>query len=74
MVDVPDVNLSAPGAGPTKNKLVKKVIGSLLVKSCVLLDPEDATPLATIPINAIPTVPFDEPMTNMLNVFQEGQL
>ena len=33
----------------------------------------DATPLATIPINAIPSVPFDEPLTNMLNVFQEGE-
>ncbi|ORY22900.1 hypothetical protein BCR39DRAFT_550565, partial [Naematelia encephala] len=73
MVEVPDVNLSAPALGPVKTKLVKKVLGSLLVKSCVLLDPEDATPLATIPINAIPSVPADEPLTNMLNVFQEGR-
>ena len=40
MVEVPDVNLSAPTRAPTKNKMVKKVLGSLLVKSCVLLDPE----------------------------------
>ncbi|ORY34620.1 hypothetical protein BCR39DRAFT_585588 [Naematelia encephala] len=73
MVEVPDVNLSAPSLGPTKTKIVKKVLGSLLVKSCVLLDPEDATPLATVPINAIPSVPWDEPLTNMLNVFQEGR-
>jgi metal transporter CNNM len=73
MVEVPDINLSAPTLGPAKTKMVKKVLGSLLVKSCVLLDPEDATPLATIPINAIPSVPFDEPLTNMLNVFQEGR-
>lgn len=73
MVEVPDINLSQPTLGPAKTKLVKKVLGSLLVKSCVLLDPEDATPLATIPINAIPSVPWDEPLTNMLNVFQEGK-
>ncbi|WVF68326.1 hypothetical protein IAT40_003091 [Kwoniella sp. CBS 6097] len=73
MVEVPDINFAAPTKGPAKNKMVKKVLGSLLVKSCVLLDPEDATPLASIPINAIPSVPFDEPLTNMLNVFQEGR-
>ncbi|WWC92621.1 uncharacterized protein L201_007580 [Kwoniella dendrophila CBS 6074] len=77
MVEVPDINLSAPNkssvGGKAKTKMVKKVLGSLLVKSCVLLDPEDATPLASIPINAIPSVPYDEPLTNMLNVFQEGR-
>ncbi|WWD20450.1 hypothetical protein CI109_104926 [Kwoniella shandongensis] len=72
MVEVPDIDLSSPSL-TTKTKLVKKVMGSLLVKSCVLLDPEDATPLASIPINAIPTVPWDEKLTNMLNVFQEGR-
>ncbi|GFZ49868.1 Protein MAM3 [Saitozyma sp. JCM 24511] len=73
MVEVPDIDFSTATIGPTKTKLVKKILGSLLVKSCVLLDPEDATPLATIPINAMPSVPFDEPLTNMLNVFQEGR-
>ncbi|WVQ75716.1 hypothetical protein IAR50_005346 [Cryptococcus sp. DSM 104548] len=73
MVEVPDINFASPSVGPAKTKMVKKVMGSLLVKSCVLLDPEDATPLASIPINTIPTIPFDEPLTNMLNVFQEGR-
>ncbi|KAK6908644.1 hypothetical protein I204_02063 [Kwoniella mangroviensis CBS 8886] len=73
MVEVPDINLATATKGPAKTKMVKKVLGSLLVKSCVLLDPEDATPLASIPINAIPSVPYDEPLTNMLNVFQEGR-
>jgi len=40
MVEVPDVNLTGPKMGPAKTKMVKKVLGSLLVKSCVLLDPE----------------------------------
>lgn len=73
MVSVPDISLTAPNVGPPKTKMVKKVLGSLLVKSCVLLDPEDATPLASIPINSIPSVPWDEPLTNMLNAFQEGR-
>jgi len=51
----------------------KKILGTLLVKSCVLLDPEDATPLSDMVINAIPTVPGDEPLLNVLNVFQEGR-
>ncbi|KAK0524002.1 hypothetical protein OC834_005696 [Tilletia horrida] len=51
----------------------KKILGTLLVKSCVLLDPEDATPISDMVINAIPTVPGDEPLLNVLNVFQEGR-
>lgn len=48
----------------------KKIIGTLLVKQCVLLDPEDATPVSDMVINALPTVPGDEPLLNVLNVFQ----
>ena len=48
MVEVPDVNLSEPRLGPTKTKMVKKVLGSLLVKSCVLLDPEGQSTSQTL--------------------------
>lgn len=51
----------------------KKIIGTLLVKSCVLLDPEDAVPVSSMVINALPTVPGDEPLLNILNAFQEGR-
>ncbi|PWN88879.1 DUF21-domain-containing protein, partial [Acaromyces ingoldii] len=51
----------------------KKIIGTLLVKSCVLLDPEDAIPVSSMVINALPTVPGDEPLLNVLNAFQEGR-
>lgn len=68
-IDVPDISAGVAG----KTRRVKKVMGCLLVKSCILLDPEDATPLSSIPINAMPSVPFDEPLTNMLNTFQEGR-
>ncbi|CAO1630946.1 unnamed protein product [Jaminaea pallidilutea] len=51
----------------------KNIIGTLLVKSCVLLDPEDAVPVSDMTINALPTVPSDEPLHNVLNAFQEGR-
>ena len=71
VVEVPDVLANAVQGGATK--MVRRVVGCLLVKQCVLLDPEDATPLSSVPINAIPMVPWDEPLTNMLNAFQEGR-
>lgn len=54
-------------------KVHRKIVGALLVKQCVLLDPEDAVPVGEMPINALPTVPHDEPLLNVLNVFQEGR-
>ena len=51
----------------------RKIVGALLVKQCVLLDPEDAVPVSEMLINALPTVPWDEPLLNVLNVFQEGR-
>lgn len=56
-----------------KTIIRKKIIGTLLVKSCVLLDPEDAVPVSSMVINALPTVPADEPLLNVLNAFQEGR-
>lgn len=50
----------------------RKVVGCMLVKSCVLLDPADTTPLAMIPINPVPNVSDDERLTDVLNAFQEG--
>lgn len=63
----------ADGDNAVKTIIRKKVIGTLLVKSCVLLDPEDAVPVSSMIINALPTVPGDEPLLNVLNVFQEGR-
>jgi metal transporter CNNM len=69
MVEVPDIASGKAGQIRTD----KRILGNLLVKSCVLLDPEDATPLATMPLNTMPSVPWDEPLTQILNVFQEGR-
>ncbi|KAK0543256.1 hypothetical protein OC846_006213 [Tilletia horrida] len=68
--DDKDANSANPNTETVKRK---KILGTLLVKSCVLLDPEDATPISDMVINAIPTVPGNEPLLNVLNVFQEGR-
>ncbi|KXN84678.1 hypothetical protein AN958_12056 [Leucoagaricus sp. SymC.cos] len=52
---------------------VKRIIGVLLVKHCVLLDPRDATPLRKIPLNKVPFIPNNEPLLGMLDKFQEGR-
>ncbi|KAI0819743.1 DUF21-domain-containing protein [Trametes gibbosa] len=52
---------------------VKKIIGILLVKQCVLLDPNDAVPVRKIPLNKVPYVPNNEPLLGILDKFQEGR-
>ncbi|KIJ67290.1 hypothetical protein HYDPIDRAFT_173888 [Hydnomerulius pinastri MD-312] len=52
---------------------VKKIIGILLVKQCVLLDPKDAVPLRKIPLNKVPFVPNNESLLGILDRFQEGR-
>ncbi|KAF8152292.1 hypothetical protein B0H34DRAFT_724589 [Crassisporium funariophilum] len=56
-----------------RTQKVKKIIGILLVKQCVLLDPKDATPLRKIPLNKVPFVPNNEPLLGILDKFQEGR-
>lgn len=68
MVEIPDITPGKLG----QKRMVKRILGNLLVKSCVLLDPEDATPLSSLPLNNMPSIPWDEPLTQVLNVFQQG--
>ncbi|KAL0577408.1 hypothetical protein V5O48_004573 [Marasmius crinis-equi] len=60
------------GSGP-RTRTVKKLLGILLVKQCVLLDPKDSVPLRSIPLNKVPTVPQNEPLLGILDKFQEGR-
>ncbi|KAJ6601131.1 hypothetical protein DFH09DRAFT_969690 [Mycena vulgaris] len=52
---------------------LKKIVGILLVKQCVLLDPKDAIPLREIPLNKVPFIPNNEPLLGLLDKFQEGR-
>ncbi|KAI0661226.1 hypothetical protein C8Q70DRAFT_969458 [Cubamyces menziesii] len=58
---------------PDRVQKVKKIVGVLLVKQLLLLDPKDATPLRSITLNPMPCVPFNEPLLNILDKFQEGR-
>lgn len=51
----------------------RRIIGVLLTKQLILLDPEDATPLRDIPMNVLPTVDENLSLLQILNTFQEGR-
>ncbi|KAJ7690635.1 hypothetical protein B0H17DRAFT_935869 [Mycena rosella] len=59
-----------PKTAPQK---VKKILGILLVKQLVLLDPKDAVPLRTVPLNTVPFVPNNQSLLGILDKFQEGR-
>ncbi|KAJ2634457.1 hypothetical protein GGF44_003528 [Coemansia sp. RSA 1694] len=48
------------------------VVGVLLVKTLILLDPDDAVPVRDVKISAIPLVTPDVSLYDILNAFQEG--
>jgi metal transporter CNNM len=59
-----------PAATPPK---VKKILGILLVKQLVLLDPKDAVPLRSVPLNMVSFVPNNQSLLGILDKFQEGR-
>ncbi|KAI0660310.1 hypothetical protein C8Q70DRAFT_87060 [Cubamyces menziesii] len=81
---VAKVNIAEADLDPSASRLsldgrqqqtqkVKKIVGILLVKQCVLLDPNDAVPVRKIPLNKVPFVPNNEPLLGILDKFQEGR-
>ncbi|KAF8170249.1 hypothetical protein K438DRAFT_2024445 [Mycena galopus ATCC 62051] len=52
---------------------VKKILGILLVKQLVLLDPKDAVPLRSVPLNVVSFVPNNQSLLGILDKFQEGR-
>ncbi|KAJ3094641.1 hypothetical protein HDU97_007733 [Phlyctochytrium planicorne] len=57
---------------PVFNRFRDDIIGVVLVKQLVLLDPDDATPLADVPIGRLPRIRSDTPLFEILHVFEEG--
>ncbi|EFI27832.1 CBS domain-containing protein [Coprinopsis cinerea okayama7 len=75
-VDIPLPPTSGDGASSHERKLthrVRRIVGILLVKTCVLLDPKEAIPIRDLPLNKVPFVAGDEPLLGILNKFQEGR-
>ena len=60
-------------ASSSSKRLRRKIIGVLLTKQLILLDPEDAVPLRDIPMSSLPKVSEDLPLLQILNTFQEGR-
>jgi metal transporter CNNM len=50
----------------------RRILGVLLVKQCVLLDPKDAVPVRSLPLNRVPTVAQNESLLGILDRFQQG--
>lgn len=48
------------------------ILGTLLVKQLLLIDPEDEMPLSSLRLRKLPRVCSDTPLFDMLNVFQVG--
>ncbi|KAI8848952.1 hypothetical protein BC829DRAFT_392997 [Chytridium lagenaria] len=57
---------------PVFNQFRDNIIGVVLVKQLVLLDPDAATPLADVPIGRLPRIRSDTPLFEILHVFEEG--
>ncbi|KAG6899096.1 hypothetical protein C0993_000940, partial [Termitomyces sp. T159_Od127] len=82
-IEVPVSTSSGAMAVSERMQKVKKILGILLVKQCVMLDPKDltdqslvpvdATPLRKMPLNKVPFVPNNEPLLGILDKFQEGR-
>ncbi|KIL60047.1 hypothetical protein M378DRAFT_957170 [Amanita muscaria Koide BX008] len=73
-IDVPVYSTSGDTTeGNERTRRVKRILGILLVKNCVMLDPKDATPLRKIRLNKVPFVPNNEPLFQILDKFQEGR-
>ncbi|KIK57000.1 hypothetical protein GYMLUDRAFT_247274 [Collybiopsis luxurians FD-317 M1] len=74
-IDVP-ISLNV-AAGVEKNVLptqkLQRIIGILLVKQCVLLDPKDAIPIRNLQLNRVPFIPQNESLLGLLDKFQEGR-
>ncbi|KAJ1734522.1 hypothetical protein LPJ72_002310 [Coemansia sp. Benny D160-2] len=50
----------------------QNIVGVLLVKSLILLDPDDCAPLTQAKINSIPRVTVNTSLFDILNIFQNG--
>ncbi|KAJ1568867.1 hypothetical protein HK405_012861 [Cladochytrium tenue] len=58
---------------PVFNEIRENVIGVVLVKQLVLLDPDDATPLSELKIGRLPKIRVDTPLFEILHVFETGK-
>lgn len=70
---VADGEASADKRGVQSTQRVKKIVGILLVKQCLMLDPREATPLRSLPLQRVSCVPNNMSLLQILDRFQEGR-
>ncbi|ODQ50589.1 DUF21-domain-containing protein, partial [Saitoella complicata NRRL Y-17804] len=71
--DMLDAERSHQPLSPEAMGTRRSIIGCLLVKNLILLDPDDSVPLREVSISTLPTVQSDLPLFDILNSFQEGR-
>jgi len=49
------------------------IVGMLLVKNLVLLDPDESTPVSTLTVRRMPQVPESKELFELLSIFQSGK-
>eukprot|EP00906_Rhabdomonas_costata_P018266 RCo026657 len=49
------------------------IVGMLLVKHLILLNPDDGIPVKDLKLRPVPFVPGDKPLYDLLNLFQHGR-
>ncbi|RKP23355.1 hypothetical protein SYNPS1DRAFT_18737, partial [Syncephalis pseudoplumigaleata] len=57
---------------PVYEDSIEHIVGVVLIKSLIMLDPDDATPVRDVKINHLPRVSASTPLYEMLDKFQEG--
>eukprot|EP00667_Euglena_gracilis_P006487 EG_transcript_6542 len=57
--------------GDTRHE--QQVVGMILTRSLIMVNPEEAVPVKSLHIQSVPFVPTTKPLYDMLNMFQEGR-
>jgi metal transporter CNNM len=57
---------------PVYEDSIEHIVGVVLIKSLIMLDPNDSTPVRDLKINHLPRVDGSTPLYEMLDKFQEG--
>jgi len=57
---------------PVYHRSRENIVGMLLIKNLVLIDPEDEVPIASLELTELQTVSGSVKVYNMINIFQQG--
>ncbi|KAI8622154.1 hypothetical protein BC830DRAFT_1057419 [Chytriomyces sp. MP71] len=58
---------------PVYNKFREDIIGVVLIKQLISIDPDDEVPVKETPVGRLPRIRSDTPLFEILHVFEEGR-